>query len=45
MSTTKQSERHSQSDKYIPWFKKNNFAGKWLNEKSKEIIKKLNNEK
>lgn len=43
MSTTKQSKRHSQSDEYIPWFKKNNFASEWLDERSKEIIKKLLN--
>jgi len=43
MSTTKQSKRHSQSDEYIPWFRKNNFAGEWLDERSKEIIKKLLN--
>lgn len=44
MSHTQQSKQNSQSEfKY--WFEKNNYPGKWLSEKSKEIIKKIKNEK
>lgn len=34
----KQSKHRSQEDSYI---KRNNFAGDWLDKKSKEIIKKI----
>ena len=46
MTHTQQSKRHSQSDtKFVFWFQKNNYMSKFLNEESKEIIKKLKNKK
>jgi len=44
MTHTRQSKENSMSE-YEFWFKKNNYMGKFLNDKSKAIIKKLKNKK
>jgi len=43
MTRTQQSKQNSTSE-YESWFSKSNFMAKFLNEQSKKIIKRINNE-
>ena len=44
MNHTHQSKENSTSE-YEPWFSKNNYMSKFLDERSKRIINKLKNKK